>query len=83
MATLALDRLFLFVFGSKEQNDRDLTRFRKTAKKFNLPEDQIFDQPISEELKGAVSAKDLEGFSGLTPEEQAELQQLEAANVGG
>ena len=54
---------------AKTQNDKDLSKFRKTAKEFKLDESQIFDV---EDIK--------EG--GLSDEELAELEALEAEQLG-
>lgn len=54
---------------SQNQNDKDMEKYRKTAKTFGLPEDQIFDV-----REGTV----VEGIEELSPEEQAELQALES-----
>lgn len=51
---------------AKTQNDKDLSKFRKTAKEFKLDESQIFD--IKE--------------GGLSAEELAELEALEAEQLG-
>ncbi len=68
--------------AAKTQNDKDLSKFRRSADKFDLDKAQIFD--VEEKIKaGAVTVESLEGFNELTAEEQAELNALEKANVGG
>ena len=64
---------------AKAQNDKDLARFRKSAKAFDLPEDQVFDIREEDTPSGVQG---LEGFGDLSPEDKAELEALEAANVG-
>jgi len=64
---------------AKAQNDKDLARFRKSAKAFDLPEDQVFDIREEDTPSGVQG---LEGFGDLSPEDKAELEALEASNVG-
>jgi len=72
------------LFGSAEkQNKKDLSRFRKSAKAFNLPEDQIFDFVEETDKDSTVSGQELEGFGDLSPEQQERLKLLETQNVGG
>lgn len=64
---------------ANKQNEKDLIRVRKSAKAFNLPENQIFDQPIVEEVEAITvppvveELEELGGFGDLSPEDKAEL----------
>ncbi len=82
---------------AKTQNDKDTAKFRKSAEAFDLPMDQIFDQPEQQPTTGVAALQSfqglapevqervlgLEGIEDLSPEQQERLILLETTNVGG